>query len=314
MLYNKELKTAFVRDYTSSVETAAAYERLFNTTCSYERKFSADICEMTCDQLSIVLNEICGHSKTNIFNKTSMIRSYISWCSSTGVRNVSGAIYEIHITGINKVRENLVPNPAALQERLDALFDPEIEGTMDNVYRAILWMAYAGVRLRDVMSVRVSDVDIQNKEVTVKDRQYRLQEEAMPCIIQCVTLDRFAARHRLRPDGFDQRVDSDILTRGTKSILTIKYAENMLARRVRERKKINPSVFGLSYNCVYESGLFFRLRIREANGSAINFSRLVDEKIEDKYGDKDAVDAETKTKYVKNMKDDYTKWKIAFNL
>lgn len=313
-MYNEQIKSQFVRDCVRSNETMKNYATVFALSELFENKFQKDLCQMDVDELSETIESMCNTSRTTMWNRLCLIRSYVRWCIATNVPGAKRSIENVRITGIEAARKNMVGNPLELQTHLDAIYCKESDGNIDNIYRCFVWMSYVGMGIEDILNLEPSNIDILNKAVVYKGKSYRLCEESLPCVEQCMERVSFVSKHRLHKDREEKRIDGTLLLRGTKSMLTVESARNMLSRHTTQAIKSGSVVKRLSHREVWDSGLFYRLYKGEIEGITIDFEEVFDFKEEVFGRNPNGVTGSVRDQSIRLLKSNYEKWKIAFHL
>ena len=59
-MYNEEMKSRFIREYTGSLNTANVATTIFNAMEEYEKSWNADLCTRSSEELQPVITEITG--------------------------------------------------------------------------------------------------------------------------------------------------------------------------------------------------------------------------------------------------------------
>ena len=139
-MYNADMKTRFIREYTGSLNTAAVAETVFNALEKHEQGWNADLCTKSCEELQPVIDEIVGLRSKSKWMTLIILKEYVKWCIAMKVPGACDGMLEIQSVGLEKVRHQMVSGPLHLQKFLDEVFDQEAEETIDNIYRCYFWM------------------------------------------------------------------------------------------------------------------------------------------------------------------------------
>lgn len=126
-MFNSELKTRFVREYTSSVSTAKVCETIFNQFEPYECVWNADLCTRSAEDLQPIIDTIVGFRVRSKWMRIIVLKDYVKWCIN--VANVPGAcdgMLQINTIGLDKVKQQTIASPLHLQKYLDQICSPEI--------------------------------------------------------------------------------------------------------------------------------------------------------------------------------------------
>lgn len=317
-MYNEELKTKFIRHYTTSLKTAEFCVTLFDAFEKYENEWCADLCTQEESILQPIFDEIVGLRTASKFMRTTILKDYVRWCIGSGVPNACDGMLKVNTNGIEKFKKQTVANPLHLQQYLNSICDPEDEETTDNIYRCFYWLAYGGMEEVDILSVKCNDVDLSSMVVRFNGKEYPIYREALPAFKNCMTLSQFLYKN---PNyGSDKmvyrdRADGDTLIRGIRAIPTVKSMRVALSRKTSLMQQNNPDCMKLSYNRVWLSGLFFRMYEKERAGIPVDFSRAAEEFMDGKEYDlsssRNTLDAK-KRMYANFYSEDYHRWKLAF--
>lgn len=314
-MYNEELKRRFIREYTHSIATANACESVFNVFEKSETEWGADLCTKSSEDLQPIINIIVGFRARSKWARLTILKDYVKWC--TDVAKVPGAcdgMLKICDAGLEKFRLQTVPNPLGMQRYLNSIFDAEIEETTDNIYRCYYWLAYGGIEERDILSVKISDVDLSNMVIHYKDTEIPIYREAIQAFKNCCNLTYFTFNHpHYTKTVRKPRVDGNTLVRGIRSLPTTKSMRVELSRKTRA--KASETDIRLSYYRAWISGVFYRTLEREIAGEKPNFDWVASQHMRGKSYklDKCRNTLEAKKRQLaKDYMEDYQRWKLAF--
>lgn len=285
-MYNKEIKSKFIADYTTSLSRRQAIKIMFDDTEQYETEWNKDICQASKDEVLPVLKKLVGFRTGSKGLRMSAMRGYIKWCVENGIPGTRTDILDIKDLGDEKMLNQTVANPQHLQRYLDCIFDKESEETIDCIYRAYYWVAYSGITEEEAMRVEASEVDFENSIIKHNGVDYPIYREAIQSLKKCVKLREVVYRKysgdnkkvRMR-----RRTPGDILLRGiSKEPPKIETMRMVVSRRARERKHMcredfdNPRVnLKLSFYRVWLSGIFYRMCEAERAGIPVDFKIIV---------------------------------------
>lgn len=316
-MYNSELKTRFVRDYTTSVEVAKVCESIFNRFEPYECAWNADLCTKTAQDLQPIIDTIVGLRERSKWKRINILRDYVKWCIS--VSKVPGAcdgMLQINSVGLYKVKKQTVANPTHLQKYLNLICQPESNKTTDNIYRCYYWLAYGGVSEEDILSVKCSDVDLQNMVVHYRDTDIPIYNEALPAFKNCVELTQFVYNHPGYSNTvWKERVEGDTLVRGIRANLSLYSLRVEISRRAKKNEE--KTGLRLSYFRTWISGVFYRTYMKELAGDAPSFGSVAMQQMDGKTyklaSGRNTPEAKKK-KIIKDYTNDYERWKLAFKV
>lgn len=316
-MYNEELKTKFIKDYSSSKSTQAVCEAVFNAFEKHEQEWDADLCTKSAADLQPVIDSIVGFRVRSKWMRIIILKDYAKWC--IGVANIPGAcagMLQINSVGLEKVRKQTVASPLHLQKYLDCICEIESMKTTDNIYRCYYWLAYGGAAEEDILNIKCSDVDFENMVVHCNDMEIPIYREAIPAFKNCVELTQFLFNHPNYANPiWKDRVKGDNLIRGLRSLLSIKSMRVELSRRAKAHKEKTDT--RLSYFRTWISGVFYRMYEKELVGETPDFTGIVSKQmIGKKYkldSGRNTMDAKRR-QLVNDYKEDYQRWKLAFKI
>lgn len=319
-MYNENLKTRFIREYTQSLSRAEACKQAFNAMQPYEEAWGADLCTRSAEELSPVIEQLVGYRVRSRWQRIIIFQKYVKWCSANGVNGSCDGMLHIENVGLSKVRTQMVSNPKQLQAYLDVICEPESEQTTDNIYRCFYWMAYSGMEEQDIMDAKCSDVDFENMVIRYGDNEYEIYREALPAFRNAATLTEFVYKHPNYPPDkkvIRNRALGDTLIRGIRSTATVAALRVELSRRSKKFLEDGSTDKQLSYHRVWMSGLFYRMKERENAGIPVDFSGAAAHFMEGKTYKLDTgrnTQEAKKRAVVNDYLQDYERWKAAFQL
>ena len=233
-----------------------------------------------------------------------ILRLYVKWCEHNGYPTSNG-VFDIDADNVDRFKGLMVASPLHLQLSLDKAFNsPEAE-TIDCVYRAFFWMAYAGLEDYEALQVRAGDVDLVHMRVMFNDIPYELYREGIPCFERVCGLTEFVHKHPLYGSLRMNRVPGDLIMRG------IKADADLRTLRTTLNVKFKRYDVALTYKRIYLSGIFYRMYERERAGIPVDFNPIVATELSKReYKSYNLV--KISHHYRKGFLRDYKKWKEAF--
>ena len=319
-MYNEELKTRFVQEYTKSISRAEACVQAFNAIEPFEVQWDADFCTKSSAELEPVVEQLVGFRIRSRWLRIIIFQKYVKWCLAHKVKDACDGMLQVECAGLDKVRTQMVSNPTMLQAYLDVVCDPESEKTTDNIYRCFYWMAYSGMDEHDIMNVKCSDVDFNNMVIRYGGEEYEIHREAIPAFRNAATLTEFVYKHPNYPPDkkvIRSRALGDTLVRGIRSTTSLAALRVELSRRSKKFIEDGLTDKQLSYYRVYLSGLFYNMKKREEAGIPVDFTGVASRFMEGKTYKLDAgrnTPEAKKRAVVNDYLQDYDRWKAAFNL
>ena len=319
-MYNEELKTKFIRDYTQSINTANVAPTIFNSFSLDEEGWQADLCTKSAEELQPVIDRVMALRMRSQWVAMNILKEYVRWCIANKVSDACDGMLNITMVGLDKIRKQMVSSPLHLQRCLDEVFDPEQDGTIDNIYRCYYWMAYAGIKEEDTVLVKASDVSFSEQCISFKGTSYPLYRESLPAFHQSVELTEFMHRHpNYKKPVMRPRVDGDNIMRGIRASTKLLTVRTTLSKRMKDAEDQGKSEVKLSYFRVWISGLFYRMYERERAGLPVDFSEVAADMMSGKTYRIEGVNKRIKVSHLQNRKEldyteDYQRWKLAFSI
>lgn len=319
-MYNEELKTRFIQEYTKSISRAEACVQAFNAIEPFEVQWDADFCTKSAAELEPVVEQLVGFRVRSRWLRIIIFQKYVKWCLAHKVKDACDGMLQVECAGLDKVRTQMVSNPTMLQAYLDVVCDPESEKTTDNIYRCFYWMAYSGMDEHDIMNVKCSDVDFNNMVIRYGGEEYEIHREAIPAFRNAATLTEFVYKHPNYPPDkkvIRNRALGNTLIRGIRSTTSLAALRVELSRRSKKFIEDGLTDKQLSYYRVYLSGLFYNMKKREEAGIPVDFTGVASRFMEGKTYKLDAgrnTPEAKKRAVVNDYLQDYERWKAAFNL
>lgn len=316
-MYNEEIKTGFIKQYTKSINTAEVCRQTFDTMQSYEEQWGADLCTRTAEELRPAIETMVGFRVKSKYMRLIILKDYVKWCIACGIPNACSGMLEIDGFGLGKIRSMTVYGPEHLQKCLDEIFDSEQEETTDCIYRCYFWLAYSGMREEDIMNVSVFDVDLSNLVVRHNGNEYIIYREAIRAFRNASTLNEFVYKHPNYPKPIlRNRVEGTQLIRGIRAIPSQFTIRSEISRRISKKMKDGETSIKLSYYRVWISGLFYRMYINEKNGDPVSFRDAALSFMDGKEYKLDSGRNTIEAKQRQIMNDylqDYERWKAAYH-
>ena len=319
-MYNEELKTRFIQEYTKSISRAETCVQAFNAIEPFEVQWAADFCTKSAAELEPVVEQLVGFRVRSRWLRIIIFQKYVKWCLAHKVKDACDGMLQVECAGLDKVRTQMVSNPTMLQAYLDVVCDPESEKTTDNIYRCFYWMAYSGMDEHDIMNVKCSDVDFDNMVIRYGGEEYEIHREAIPALRNAATLTEFVYKHPNYPPDkkvVRNRALGNTLIRGIRSTTSLAALRVELSRRSKKFIEDGLTNKQLSYYRVYLSGLFYNMKKREEAGIPVDFTGVASRFMEGKTYKLDAgrnTPEAKKRAVVNDYLQDYERWKAAFNL
>ena len=316
-MYNEEMKSRFIREYTGSLNTANVATTIFNAMEEYEKSWNADLCTRSSEELQPVITEITGLRSRSKWMALTILKEYVKWCITMKVPGACDGMLQIKTVGLDKVKHQMVSSPLHLQKFLDDVFDPESEETLDNIYRCYFWMAYGGIDEEDTILIQNEQVDFGQMVIYYKTTNVPIYREALPALRNAVSLNSFLYKHPnySKPVRRD-RVPGNTLMRGIRATTKTFTMRTTLSKRNIKAIEDGLTDLQLSFYRVRMSGLFYRVYEMERAGIPTSFSeaalRVMDGKTYTLHGREKLEHRQNKIE--RSYLEDYQRWKLAFSI
>lgn len=319
-VFNEDRKKKFI-NYIESQSKQSVAKKVFNQTIPYEEKYMKDLCEFSVDELSEVLSNMTFVTVSNQTTKRALLSAYFKWCADmdySGNEELINGVRKINLDNYDIIRKRTVKSPADLQARLNSIFLPESENTMDNVYRLYFWLAYSGVHPNFMREFTQSNINFRTMVMSYADLKFPVYRESIECLNKCIDLTSF--RYIINPKenvvSTQKRSSGKELLRGLacndndKDVSIAKAVASSVSSKISRGHK---DVY-LSYSAILDSGFYYRIYCDELNGEKLVFSNYAKEILYSKHGCKYSIDKNTVSTRASRMKKSYLAWKIAHNL
>lgn len=125
-------------------------------------------------------------------------------------------------------------HPEDLQRTMDAVFENEYFDTTDLIYRAYLWMLFAGIPKDETILITKSEVDIVKMQIVHDDHVYNMFQQAYTSMEKLCRLTSFEVMnmyHSRQHPTNKQRVDNDLLLAGISDHISTETLKSMISRK-----------------------------------------------------------------------------------
>lgn len=326
-MYNTEIKTRFITEFSTSTARRHAATVMFNTLEPYEKQWGADFCTRSNEELQPVVSELVGFRASSKKLRLTILKEYVRWCIKNQIDGACDELFSIEELGLDKLKRQMVANPQHLQRYLNCICDAESEETVGCIYRCFYWLAYGGMKEEDVLDVVESEVDLTDMVVRHNGSEYPIYREAIPAFKNCVNLREFRYKHaNYAADKvvFKERASGDMLLRGISESKSIKAVRVEMSRRAKNPKFKSLADEGdkslnlkLSFYRVWLSGLFYRTYEAERAGMPADFLAAAEEFMEGKTYKLDSgrnLIGAKQRQLASDYLEDYNRWKEAYSI
>lgn len=102
-MYNAELKSRFVKDYTKSINTANVATTVFEAFEPYETSWNADLCTRDREELQPAIDEILWHCAPEASGcLITILKEYVKGCIAMKVPDACDGMLNIEAGGVAK--------------------------------------------------------------------------------------------------------------------------------------------------------------------------------------------------------------------
>ena len=311
-MYNEALKEKFIQQRNKSINDQMQCRCIFERIERFEEAWGADICTRSSKELKPVLELVCNAQSE--WSRLYILKAYCKWClNDIDYPDACDGIFHVKLSGFEETKRKMVANPLDLQRCLNAIFKPESDHTIDNIYRCFFWLAFSGIPEEEALDITVDEVNLIDMTIIHNGVEYELYRESFKSIRICTTSDWFSRQHPLyhaiikKPRG-----DSNQLLRGFGdriSTQAIRTAVSLALRNTESKRAI-------SYNRVWLSGVFYRIHEDEVITGVPRFDGFLDDFMrgkEYKLGPGRSSAKTVRKEKLNLITKRYERWKVAFN-
>lgn len=169
-------KSEFLAAY--SAKTLSPLSIYFEHIEKAEQLYDTRLYDADADLLCIMLDEILISSANTNRNMLSLIRDYINWAIRHGYakQEKNHALFYRLDYNYSQIWRNYLLDYNDLTDTLNTLFRDDQLETIDIVYKIYCELLYIGLTTGEVHELKVSDVDLGKRIITLPDRSITLSE------------------------------------------------------------------------------------------------------------------------------------------
>lgn len=173
-MYNSTQKHEFLNTIVND-NSYKAYQRVFGTIEDMEEKFGKDVCDMSVDEILVVLDLKTGVRITNTEQTMSLLRSYTNWCIQNGKTTSENNFDKITASEIDRSRSfraKYVKSPEEFEEMVKVVYNEGYDynpGT-EKAKELSVRLVYEGLEDKEIVLLKKDDVDYEKK--TIKSPLY----------------------------------------------------------------------------------------------------------------------------------------------
>lgn len=330
-MYNEEQKRRFINERYQDGNTDYA-TKFFQRIGKYEEEYNCDVAAMAQGTADTVFSKVCGAGKSSIAHNRSVLRAYLKWCQENGIATVVDA-KALKVDVSERFQNEYVCSPSHLKHTIAYLFANPDDAEFLYVLRSYLWLAFMGLDSSEAIQVTGHDLDFKKMILTLDHsawRKYPIYDESVKDLHMASSLTSFRSP---APHGSfvqRERAPGDLILRrsprknGSQDIgmLDLRNKYSKIAKDARDtavKEGLNlPGIsLNVTYETVYESGIFYRTFVDEQKGISPNFEKHVAIDFERRTGKKPLSemsfnDARAQYELRGAYTDKYLRWKQTF--
>lgn len=301
-MYNNKQKRDFIE--ASEKYSAEKFSNWLTQFASFEESWKMDLVLQSIEPLQGAFNQITKDFKPKQKSDfLAMLKDYREWyLAQDNKKAVCAGVLLLKNDKTEALRNKMVSSAKHLKMILDEVFELPEKGTLACIYRAYLWLAFAGVPRDEIMQITVDEVDFRAMKIHHSSVCYELSALGLEEFHQLCERDSFISFHK-NPDyeHVKQRISGNQLLRGTsESSLELKTPSIFVQRAFAD------TAYSLTYDNVALSGLYHRKFELERAGLPIDFREEVE------------ANSNAKEEYIKTLvyhrKQRYAQWKEVFGV
>ena len=283
-MYNNDLKEKYIQTIKSK-GSINNYIRTFNKVSEFENKYNKDVCTMSKEELSEVINELSAirSGEENKGYRIQCLENYIMWCVSNNVDGATENIYDVSANPNKKIRQSMIKNPNQLNIILDILFNQVHKNTIDNIYRGAVWLIYSGINKSNINYLTRDSINFDKKEINFNNNIYELYEESEDSIRSCIDMTEFNVINPLykNKNRIDIRCDGESITRTISGELNINTLQGIINKKTVKVLDNGVVIPRIKIDKIRLSGIFYRAKVYEDLGGDVDFFQIA---MSDTYG------------------------------
>lgn len=317
-MYNDAQKRAFIEESFRNASSMEMVEYIFNLLEPIEEEWGADISTRSAEEIKDAVGRIFALREHTNATRYMYIKRYLRWCYRKHTPGATTVFEELDEPGNTRMDKMTVSDPGDLQAYLDSIFPPVEERTVDIVFRALYWMAYAGIYESDAYKIESKHVDLDNMKIIYNGREYPIYSEGYFAMMVASTAGIFVhGKSKVFPDGKKagrSRADGDLILRCFRAQAEYTSLRPWLSRKLTEAYNSGRIDKKISYKKAMLSGWFFRARMMEMHGITPTFEREAEEAVLRTYPAASDEAMRRKKQTMSETLRDYKRWKRAWGI
>ena len=167
-MYNQEIKERFLAEYTAGGRNENTCRSILELIGIYEEAIQVDIAEMSHNDAVEAVRGTKTGSYGSAAHVASLIKSYARWCKDSGaLSNVNCALMSISVDDIDSSRHL---STLLFKSEDDLISEMRSVRPFDDGYFevVVLLFAWLGIDTRTSMSIKIDDVNIEDKFIKIE--------------------------------------------------------------------------------------------------------------------------------------------------
>jgi hypothetical protein len=310
-MYNEAQKSAFIAATYPEGAKQGEITALLTLFAPDEESWGGDLVLQHIDKLQPAFDRITETlSTTKAKALLAVLKKYRDWYLAENPGKISAGVLLLKLNIEGRLRSSMVASPKHLQLILDEVFEKPERESQDCVYRALLWMAFAGVPRDQAALVTVDEVDFENMQIHHGGKDYEIPVAGLKAFRKLCALDYLMYIH-YNPDYENKRlrVQGNQLLRGygESSLDIVKICADM-SRRFSQTK------WTLIYENVLICGLFYEKFELERIGQEVDFIEESEQRLNEMTESSEAALVVNRYSIRGRYRNRYKQWKSLYNV
>ena len=277
-MYNEEIKRRFLEEMARNKAEKIHFSSVFNAFCRFEQSFRADISEMTKGVVVNCLERLCLDETGTVRTYITVGNKYTDWCEANGY--FSNIPHGFKGLSVDDVDISDAISKSFFRDELDLVSSIQMVHDLNSGYAdaPVLALAWLGLTMKEVLALRDSDVDLDNRCIhlldgsmingfsdTIHDVLYRYsvcrissrdKGNVTQEVVKDMSVDSFIKKMLTRGSKFFGRKISQVQVKGQLDMLVEKYEQLGFPRRH-------------NFSNAWRSGRFYALYRAEQSGLGV---------------------------------------------
>lgn len=168
-MYNQEIKEKFIKETTANWVKSNSCSAVFESIGIVEYDKQIDLAQMQISDAVLAISHCNISTYSTAFSAISTIRSYVKWCAKANcMSNINIDILNISIDDID-ISDGL--SKCLFKDESDLISSMRSVRTFNEGYYEVvaISLAWLGLDRAQILELKISDVDFENKTILTKD-------------------------------------------------------------------------------------------------------------------------------------------------